>query len=126
MKLPFKLRRRIGEISRELEKSKGGSNPGATLRSDAKSKKEALKRAGVSKDVSHRCEKIANIPEEKSDRRVAKDLGISPSTVGAARNDLEESGDVSKLDTSIDTLGRKQPRKRTHSFGCGGPLVEGF
>jgi ParB-like chromosome segregation protein Spo0J len=46
---------------------------------------------------------------EKSDRQVAADLGVSPTTVGTVRRKLEDSGDVSNLDTRTDTRGRQQP-----------------
>lgn len=49
---------------------------------------------------------------QKSDRQHAKELGVSPSTVGSVRKELKDKGDVSNLDTSIDTLGRKQPRTK--------------
>jgi hypothetical protein len=49
---------------------------------------------------------------QKSDRQVAKATGTSPTTVGKRRGKLVESGDVSNLDTSIDTKGRQQPRSR--------------
>lgn len=51
---------------------------------------------------------------ERSNRQIAGSLGVSPTTVGTIRGELESSGDVSKLDTSIDTLGRQQPVHRTH------------
>ncbi len=47
---------------------------------------------------------------EKSDRQVAKGLGVSNSTVSVARKDMEESGDVLQCHTSTDTLGRQQPQ----------------
>jgi ParB-like chromosome segregation protein Spo0J len=47
-----------------------------------------------------------------SDRRVAVALGVSPTTVGSVRDELEARGDVSKLDTRTDTLGRTQPARR--------------
>ena len=56
-------------------------------------------------------EQLKETPE-KSDRQIANALGVSPTTVGNTRHELEDNGHVSKLDTSIDTLGRKQPRKR--------------
>lgn len=49
---------------------------------------------------------------QKSDRQHAQELGVSPTTVGKVRKELENKGDVSKMDTSTDTLGREQPRKR--------------
>jgi hypothetical protein len=45
----------------------------------------------------------------KSDRQVAKSVGVSPSTVGSERKKQEQAGDVSKLDTRTDTKGREQP-----------------
>jgi ParB-like chromosome segregation protein Spo0J len=44
-----------------------------------------------------------------SDRQIAAMLGVSPSTVGPIRSDLEARGDVSRLDTRNDSKGRKQP-----------------
>lgn len=46
---------------------------------------------------------------QKSDRQVAAALGVSPTTVGTIRGDLEAGGEVSRLDTRTDTKGRKQP-----------------
>jgi ParB-like chromosome segregation protein Spo0J len=48
----------------------------------------------------------------RSDRQVAATVGVSHPTVAAVRRELEQSGDVEKLSTSTDTLGRKQPRDR--------------
>jgi ParB-like chromosome segregation protein Spo0J len=56
--------------------------------------------------------KLLKADPEKSDRQIAAEIGASPTTVGTVRESLEESGDVSKLDTSTDTKGRKQPRQR--------------
>lgn len=46
---------------------------------------------------------------ELSDREHAKRTGVSPTTVGSVRSALVERGDVSKLDTRTDSLGRQQP-----------------
>ena len=48
----------------------------------------------------------------RSDRQVAKQTGTSPTTVGKRRAKGEQSGDVSTVDTSVDTKGRQQPRNR--------------
>jgi ParB-like chromosome segregation protein Spo0J len=58
-------------------------------------------------------EKLLKADPSKSDRWHAKEIGVSPTTVSTVRKDLEQKGDVSKLDTSTDTKGRKQPRQRT-------------
>jgi len=55
---------RIGELSRELDKSKGGSNPKATLPNDGKSKTETLKAAGISTSQANRAEKLADHKED--------------------------------------------------------------
>jgi hypothetical protein len=47
-----------------------------------------------------------------SSRRVAKLVGVSPTTATKSRRKLEAKGDVSTVDTSIDTKGRKQPTRK--------------
>lgn len=56
-------------------------------------------------------EQLKETPKQ-SDRQIAKALGVSHPTVSAQRKELEENGDVEKFTTSIDTLGREQPRHR--------------
>lgn len=56
-------------------------------------------------------EQLKETPE-KSDRQIAAALGVHHTTVNTQRRNLEESGDVAKLATSIDTRGREQPRDR--------------
>lgn len=46
-----------------------------------------------------------------ADREHARRTGASPTTVGAVRTRLEDAGDVSKLDTRTDALGRQQPAR---------------
>lgn len=50
-----------------------------------------------------------------SNREHARRAGVSTTTVGTVRGELEESGDVSKLDTLTDSMGRKQPATRPAS-----------
>jgi hypothetical protein len=54
---------------------------------------------------------------EKSDRQIAKLASASPTMVGTKRVEMQTMGDVFKLDTSTDTRGRKQPRKRARKSG---------
>jgi len=64
--MKLRARRRIGEISRELEKGhKVGQGIDVQLPTGGTLKKQTLATAGLTKSVAHRCEKIANIPEEK-------------------------------------------------------------
>lgn len=54
---------------------------------------------------------------KQSDRAVAVAVGLAPTTVGTVRADLEERGDVSKLDTRTDTTGREQPARKPRPTG---------
>jgi hypothetical protein len=58
--------------------------------------------------------KLIKTQPEKSDRQVAEQVKASPSTIGAVRKKLEQTGDVSSLDTRTDTRGRQQP---AHKLG---------
>jgi hypothetical protein len=57
-------------------------------------------------------EQIIKADPTMSARRAAKLAGTSPSTGTRTRKRLQESGDVRQVDTSTDTLGRKQPSTR--------------
>jgi len=85
---------RIGELSRELEKSKGGSNPKSTLPSHGKSKRETLRAAGISTSEAHRAEKLA---EHKGSHVVTSD----PQTDRMMEAVLDYSRSVS--DCSVDS-----------------------
>ena len=50
---------------------------------------------------------------ENSDRQIAEMVKASPTTVGTVRAKMENSGDVSKLDTRRDTKGRLQPATKS-------------
>ena len=49
---------KLGELSRALDTSKGGSNPKATLPAAGKSKAQALKAAGISTSAANRYEQF--------------------------------------------------------------------
>jgi ParB-like chromosome segregation protein Spo0J len=49
---------------------------------------------------------------EKSDRQIAGMIKASPTFVGKVRAEKEATGDVSTVDTRIDTKGREQPAKK--------------
>ena len=49
--------------------------------------------------------KLIEAMPEKSNRQIAKLVNASPTTVGTKRAEMEATGDVSKLDTSIDHQG---------------------
>jgi hypothetical protein len=67
--------------------------------------------------------KLLKANPEKSDRSVAKLVGASPTTAGDVRHELEQAGDVSKLDTRIDTAGRKQPRRAARKLSDGAAKI---
>ena len=46
-----------------------------------------------------------------SDRQIAVGLGVSPTTVGMARKEMEQSGQLSKLDSSIGADGKERSRQ---------------
>lgn len=48
---------------------------------------------------------------EKSDRQIAKELSVSPTTVGTVRAQAASEGQVSKLDTSTGADGKQYPRQ---------------
>ncbi len=49
---------------------------------------------------------------ERSDRQIAASLQVSHPTVSKVRSGLETAGEVEPASTTIDTLGREQPRRR--------------
>jgi protein gp37 len=57
--------------------------------------------------------KLIKATPEKSDRQIAETVKASPTTVGTVRAEMEAKGDVSKLDTRTDSLGRQQLAHRT-------------
>jgi hypothetical protein len=61
---------------------------------------------------------------ELSANQAAKLVGASPTTAGDVRKKLEESGDVSKLETLKDTKGRTQLRRRPRARRSSSPPVD--
>jgi ParB-like chromosome segregation protein Spo0J len=59
--------------------------------------------------------KLVKAQPEKSNRQIAKVAKASPTFVGKIRAEKEATGDVSTVDTRIDTKGRKQPAKKTRA-----------
>jgi len=55
--------------------------------------------------------KLLKATPEKSDRQIAETAKASPTTVGTVRAKLEQTGEVSKLDTRIGADGVAQPAK---------------
>jgi N6-adenosine-specific RNA methylase IME4 len=66
---------------------------------------QAQKRAAIAAQIKD--------TPERSNRQIAAGLGVHHTTVSTQRAELEEAGDVAKLATSTDTLGRQQPRVKT-------------
>jgi hypothetical protein len=58
---------------------------------------------------------------ERPPSQIARELGVSPSTVGARLEKLIEAGDVSKLETRTDSLGRQQPAAKPRQTTIPGP-----
>ena len=55
-------------------------------------------------------EQLRETPE-KSDRQMAGSLNVSPTTVGTIRRQMEDEGQLSKLDSSIGADGKERPRQ---------------
>lgn len=64
----LRARRRIGELSAQLEKAQGARTE---LRSTDETKLSALTAAGISKAEAHRCEKIAAVPEVRFENYIS-------------------------------------------------------
>lgn len=52
---------------------------------------------------------LLKIAPERSDRQVAADVGVSPSTVGAVRAERELTGELSNLDSRVGADGKERP-----------------
>ncbi len=74
--LKLRARRRIGEITLEIEKLKpeeSGAMKGRGIDTTVHtlSKKETLKDAGINQRFANRCEKVAEIPNEKFEQVIS-------------------------------------------------------
>jgi DNA-binding Lrp family transcriptional regulator len=58
--------------------------------------------------------KLLKATPDKSNRQIAKMVGASHPHIGKVRAELESTGDVETVTTSIDTKGRKQPIKKAN------------
>jgi hypothetical protein len=56
--------------------------------------------------------KLIKANPTKSNRQIAEEAKVSHPHVAKVRSELEKSGDVETVSTSIDTKGRKQPAKK--------------
>jgi hypothetical protein len=56
--------------------------------------------------------KLIKAAPERSDRQIAEQAQSNRTTVGEIRRELEASGDVSIIDTRIDSQGREQPARK--------------
>lgn len=66
----LRAKRRIGELSADLERAAGANQH---FPNDGKKRKgEALRAAGLSTSEAHRCEQIATVPEEDFERVIAE------------------------------------------------------
>jgi ParB-like chromosome segregation protein Spo0J len=55
-------------------------------------------------------QQLADTPE-RSDRQIAVGLGVSPTTVGTARKDMIDEGQLSRLDSCLGADGKERPRQ---------------
>jgi hypothetical protein len=69
----IKLRavRRIGQLSKELEKVETAGPSTVRLPASGKPKAAVLKEAGLSTSTAHRCEQVAEVPEQRFEAQIA-------------------------------------------------------
>lgn len=67
----LRARRRIGELTREMEKAQGANLPNVPKLGHT-AKREAIAAAGISKSEAHRCERIASVPAQAFERVIAE------------------------------------------------------
>jgi transposase-like protein len=56
--------------------------------------------------------KLLKAQPEKSDRQIGKQVGVHHTTISTARKAAEARGEISHVETHVDTKGRKQPAKK--------------
>jgi hypothetical protein len=56
--------------------------------------------------------KLLKAQPEKSDRQIGKQVGVHHTTISTARKAAEARGEISHVETRVDTKGRKQPAKK--------------
>ena len=64
--------RRLGELSRELDKAPPAKGKGSGLPISGQTKSKALSEAGISHSTAQRCETLAKIPEKKFEAEINK------------------------------------------------------
>jgi hypothetical protein len=114
---------KLGELSRKLDASKGGSNPAATLPSGGKRKSQVLDEAGVSTSVANRAEALTGRFDLDDESGLAVEaLGISLETAEVYFDECKKADAVpnhKQLDRIIqqkldDTFGKPASRHRPH------------
>src|SRR5262245_59315516 len=66
----------------------------------------------TSKERRELISKLLKAKPEASDRQIAATVSVHHGTVGVVRAGLERRGEISHVDTRIDTKGRKQPSSK--------------
>jgi hypothetical protein len=71
-----------------------------------------LRRHLTAEQKRHWAEKLLKFDPSRSDRAIARDIGIDHKTLGAERRRLEACGEIPHTDTRTDGGGRQQPAHR--------------
>ena len=108
---------RIGQLSRELDASKGGNNPQATLPAGGQSKSATLAEAGISTTTANRYEQLAGGKTEQGQNAAA----AAAETYFARSRDTEEPATMEGLrgairEALVDTLGEPPARETVIPF----------
>ena len=102
--IKLRAQRKIGEISRGLEKGKGQGR-GQVLPTGGKYKKDTLKAAGVSTSAANRCEEIAEIPEQLFDTYIEKKTKATQPV--SAKEVVQMTGTPMRRDKKLDKIRAK-------------------
>jgi len=64
------------------------------------------------KERKHAAELLLKTHTDWSDRRIAQKVGLDHKTIAQISIELEAKGEITRLESRIDTLGRQQAKKR--------------
>lgn len=107
--MKLRARRRIGEISRELEKvqGKGKKSDNSPIPSGGK-KSEVLAQAGISTSAANRCEKVAEVPEKKFEQIIAE---AREKNTPITYSMIENKAAKNKKEADLDKVQNKRIKK---------------
>jgi len=111
----IRAKRRLGEISAALEKSKGGrplENPSATRTSFYNQTKTAtLSGAGVTRQRANEAEKLAEIPEELFEEKIAGARAAAEVVTKSIFREVERQIKLKTVKENLDSISAKKAKE---------------